>query len=427
MSTQPHIRPHVVTAPARKPSHRRTYIILAVVCVVLLAVGWAWSVYERTVQVEVVVPTYEDIETSVSSTGIVVPLHDFQARANFSGIVEQVYVHVGQKVHAGQMLVRMKDQYAVSRLDTARAALKTAEANLQDAEQNGTRDERIGYAEQLVQAQSEHDNAASALTSLKQLAQRGSVSDAEVAAGQQRLTLATAALKSLKQRMAQRYSPADIEGLKEKVRADKDSVAAEQVSWGNANVSTPISGTVYIVPVSQYDFVPVGAELMHVADLNHLEVRARFFEPDIGKLHAGEPVTVRWEGTPGKSWTGEVVAAPMAIDRSGPLTTGLAIIALTGRVDDLPVNSSVSVLVQSQKHVHVLAIPRQALHGAAAKAFVYCVEGDRIRKTPVTTGLFNAMNVEITSGLNEHDKLVLRAAGDAKLRDGRRVEVKQNQ
>lgn len=424
MSTQTQPRPTLVPPTERKTGRRRIYVILAL-CLLLIAGGWIYSLNARTVEVKAVSPVYADIETSISSTGVVVPVNDFQARANFSGIVEQIYVHVGQKVRAGQMLLRMKDQYAVSRLDTARAALKSAEVSLQNAEQNGSQDDRIGYREDLVKAQVERDAAASALQTLEELQKRGSVSDAEVLAGKQRLQLANATLQALQQRMSHRYSAADIQSLKDKVRADQDSIAAEQVSWANANVSTPIPGTVYIIPVSQYDFVPAGNELMHVANLSQLEVRAKFYEPDIGKLQVGQPVIVQWEGAPGKSWTGQVIARPMAVDRSGPLSTGLCIISLTSPVSDLPVDSSVSVLVQSQKHAHVLTIPREALHGSGPDAFVFRVVGNRIRKTHVTTGLFNAMSVEISSGLNEHDQVVLHAAGNESLADGRRVEVAQ--
>jgi HlyD family secretion protein len=425
MNAQAQLRPHVVAPEPQKPSHRRFYGI-ALLCVALGAGVWAWSIHERTIPIQTVEPVYQDIETSLASTGVVVPVHDFQARANFSGIVEKIYVHVGQNVRAGQMLVQMKDQYATSRLDAARAALQAARLNLANAEQNGTLDERIGFRGDLVRAQSERNSAASELATLKQLAQRGSVSQAEVQAAEQRLKLANAALMELRQRMTHRYSAAQIESLKDKVRADRDSVAAEKISWGNANVSTPIAGTVYIVPVRPYDFVPGGNELMHVADLRHMEVRASFWEPDVAKLHAGEQVTIHWDGDPGKSWSGQVMSAPIAVDRSGPLSVGHCIISLTSPIGNLPVNSSVSVNVQWQKHAHVLTVPRQALHGEGANTFVFRVIGDRLRKTPVTVGLLNAMRAEIAAGLNARNVLALRAVSGASLRNGQRVHVARN-
>src|ERR1700679_1544326 len=51
-----------------------------------------------------------------------------------------------------------------------------------------------------------------------------------------------------------------------------------------------MSGMVYSVLVSAYDFVPMGADLIRVADLKNVQIRANFDEPEIGKLKAGQDV-----------------------------------------------------------------------------------------------------------------------------------------
>ncbi len=418
-------RPTLVPAAEPRPSHRRLYIVLLFL-LAAAALALIDALVRQTVDVQVVSPLRQDIETTVSSSGFVVPTHDYPIRANFTGLVEKIYVHVGQKVRAGQMLVRMKDQYALGRLDSARAALQASQLNLQNALQNGTQDELIGYAADLARAQNERDNAAASLATLQQLERRGSVSEAEVANGVQRLKLADAALATLHQRMAHRYSAADIASLKAKVRADQDSVAAERVSWANANIASPAAGTVYLIPISPYDFVNGGSELMDVADLTQFEVRAQFFEADIGKLQVGAPVTISWDGAPGRSWTGRVVARPLAVDRNGPVSVGQCIIALTSPLNDLPINSSVTVLVQTEKHSHVLTLPRQAVYGSGSHQFVYRVDKDRLRRTAVETGLVNAMTIEITGGLTDRDLVALRAVDGSRLRDGRRVEIAKN-
>jgi len=430
MSATPHPRPTPTPRPTLVPiaqpvpSPRRFYLLLLVLAAAVTLV--IWLLERQKVDVEVVSPVRQDIETTVSSSGVVTPTHDYPIRANFTGLIEKIYVHLGERVQAGQMLVRMKDQYAIPRLDTARSALKASELSLQNAEQNGSQDDRIGYAAELERDQTERDDAAASLAMLQKLEQRGSVSQAEVLNGQRRLKLADAALANLHQRMTDRYSPADIASLEAKVRADQDTLSAERVSWANANISSPISGTVYFLPVSQYDFVPGGSELMHVADLKQFEVRADFYEADMGKLQVGEPVIIRWEGAPDKTWIGKVVARPMAVNRNGPVNVGQCIIALNGPLDGLPVNGTVTVLVQTQKHVNALTLPRQAVFDGESGHFVYLVDHGRLRKTPVNTGLFSAMSVEITSGLSDHDVVALRAVGGGQLRNGRRVAIAQN-
>jgi HlyD family secretion protein len=418
-------RPTLVPLAEPKPSHRRFYLVLLLVLAACLTAVAAFLERQK-VDVEVVSPVRQDIETTVSSSGVVAPTHDYPVRANFTGLIEKIDVHLGQKVRAGQMLVEMKDQYATPRLDTARAALQESELNLQNAEQNGTQDDRIAYAAELARDQTERNDAAASLQTLQQLQQRGSVSASEVANGQRRLKLDDDALATLHERMAHRYSAADLATLQAKVRTDKDSLAAERVSWANANISSPADGTVYFIPVAAYDFVPGGSELMHVADLTQFVVRADFYEADIGKLQLGEPVTILWEGAPDKSWSGKVVTRPMAVNRNGPVNVGQCVISLTGPLNDLPVNSTVTVLVQTRKHSNVLTLPRQAVFDSGSGRYVYRVDHGRLRKTPVETGLFSAMNVEITGGLGDHDVVALRAVNGSHLRDGRRIAIAQN-
>lgn len=426
MSAQPQPRLCLEPPRSRKPK-RHIYAFGAALLVVVLGVGgWIYSRQENTVEVRTVSPVYQDIEASVSSTGVVTPAHEFQARANFSGIVEGIYVHVGQKVHAGQMLLYLKDQYATSRLQSARAALDAAEASLRKAEKNGSPDDRIGDSSNLVRAQMDRDNAAASLATLKKLEERGSASETEVLNGTRQLKLADAALRDTEERIKERYSPAEIQSLKAKVHAEEDSVAAERISWANAHVSTPISGTVYLVPVSQYDFVPAGTVLMDVSGLNQMEVRANFFEDDVSKLRVGEPATVEWDGAPGKIWTGKVISRPMAVERTGSLPTGLCVIALTSPTEGLPINSSVVAHVQWEQRSRVLAIPRTVLRDEGPNQFVYRVVDGRLRKTPVKTGIFDAMQIEVTSGLNARDVVALNSTDGRELRDGLRVTTAHN-
>lgn len=422
MTAQTQPRPVLVHPPSPQRSGRWLYRGLAALLALVLA-GWIVSLRMRETEVQTVTPIRQEIDATVASSGVVVPVHDYPVRANFSGLIEKINARVGQKVRAGQILVQMKDQYAVPRLDTARAALEESEANLQNAEQSGTQDDRIGYAADLARAESDRDGAVMALASLKKLEQRGSVSEAEVLNGMRQLKMDQIALDALQQRMTHRYSAAEIASLRARVREKKDELAAEHVSWANANISSPMAGTIYILPVRQYDFVSSGTELMHVADLSQFEVRLNFYEPDLPRLETGQAATIQWDGEPNKTWSGTVVSRSMAVDRSGPLNVGHCLVMLTSPIGDLPIDSSVTVTVTTQKHPNALTIPHQALHESGPEKYVYVVSGGRLRKTPVTVGLVNDMTVEITNGLSGHEKVALRAANGAALENGRRVKI----
>jgi HlyD family secretion protein len=388
---------------------------------VLLIAALIYSRDSEKVEVRVISPTYQDIASTISTTGAVTPVNDFTARANFSGMVDKIYVHVGQQVHAGQMVILLKDQFADSRLVAARAALESSEVNEENVQMNGSQEDRIGLAADLVRAQNEQASAASAYSALQELAKRGSVSDAEVEAGRQRLETANSGLQALKDRTTKRYSAVDVQSWKDKVAADKASLAAEKVSYANAHIATPISGTVYVLPVSQYDFVNMGSELLHVADLTKTQVHAGFDELDIGKLQIGERVAITWDGKPGQTWDGLISQKPLALTHSGERNVGQCTIDIDNPKADLPIGTNVAVVVTDAKHSHALTVPRLALHTEGAAHFVYRVSGGKLARTPVDIGIFNPMLAEITKGLALQDVIAMNATDDHKLADDLRV------
>lgn len=391
-------------------------VVILLVCVVM------FFYRQRAMEVQLVSPVYEDIESTVSATGNVLPTDGFVARATFAGIVDKIYVHLGDKVRPGQKLLQMRDQFAESRVDHARAALLTAELNDENVRSNGSQEDQIAQASDLDRAQSGQAAAAGALATIQQLRRVGSTSDAEVAAATQRLDTANAVLQAAKQRSQGRFRPQDLKNAEVKVAAERANLAGERVSFSNANVTSPIEGTVYLLPVTRYAFVQMGANLVHVADLKKLSVRASFYEPDIRQLKAGEPVKIIWTaGAPGRTWSGRLESKPMAVTGEGVLRTGICTVDITSDTDGLPINTSVTVTATVQKHSHVMTLPRDAVHDEGTKHFVYRVDGGRLKKTPVEIGLVSAMRAEITKGLRSDDQIAVHAAEGERLRNNLRI------
>lgn len=381
---------------------------------------------QRVVKVEVVSPRFGEIESTVSATGTVIPTDDFPARATFAGIVDKIYVHIGEKVHAGQMLLQMRDQYAEARLANARAALMSAEVNDEHLLMNGSKEDRITAASDLERARSDQAVAAESLAAIQRLRRVGSASDSEVSAALQRLQGANAALSAAQLRSQSRYQPDDVKNAEAKIAADKASLEAERVSYANAYIASPVAGTVYLIPVNQYDFVQMGADLLHVANLNRISVRANIFEPDIKELRIGQPVRITWSGAPGRTWSGTIQSAPMAVTGDGPLRTGQCTIAVADNPGGLPVNTSVTVTASVEKHFHAITLPREAIHREGPDHYVYRVVDAHLEKTQVGIGLVTPSMVEITSGITSRDKVALWSDAGEKLRDKLRIKAAED-
>jgi HlyD family secretion protein len=395
---------------------------IIVVLAVLTVVG-VKSFSREQIEVRAAGVNHQNLISSISTNGKVEPVDEYQAHALSAGVVEKIYVDVGQKVKAGQLLVKMSDSDAQARLASATSTLRSAEVTAQDIQGNGTQDERIGMTGDLNRAQTQEKQATSDLVALRQLQAKGAASNAEVASAEQRLSTATSTLQSLQQRSTQRYSAAERTRSQAQVADARAALGAANSGLASANIRTPKSGTVYSIPVSEYDFVPAGEDMMDVADLNRIQIRAYFDEPEIGKLARGQAVKIVWDAKPNQIWHGHIERAPTTVITYGTRNVGECLITVDDARGDLLPNTNVTVTVTTSQRFNVLSIPREALHTEGASDFVYRVISGKLVRTPVQVGVVNLTRVEIISGLTEKDTVALSALNSRDLAPGLAVKV----
>jgi HlyD family secretion protein len=305
------------------------------------------------------------------------------------------------------MLITMKDPFAAARITGADAALTSAQVSQQDIHDGGTPAERINLAGDIEHAQLAQAQAQKALAALEQLQQKGAASAAEVAEAQQKLNDASTTLATLEKRSTGTFRAGDVRSAQARVADAKANLQSAKIQFDNANIASPMAGTVYAIQISPWDFVPMGADLLRVADLKNVQIRAYFDEPEIGKLQAGQPVSIRWEGRPGREWHGHIKQAPVAAVALGPRSVGECIITVDDSNEDLLPNTNVMATATIQKHPHVLTIPRPALYVEGGSRVVYRVIDGRLRRTVVDTGIINLDRAEIMGGLAEGDVVAL--------------------
>jgi HlyD family secretion protein len=395
-------------------------IFLAVIVLVFVVVR---SSTRETIEVKVAPVTRQTLVNSVPTNGKVEPIDEFQAYAPSAGVIAKVYVQVLQKVKVGDLLLKMDDSDAVAKLASATAVLRTAEATLHDLEQGGSQEEHITLNADQSRAQQQQQQATKDLAALQQLEQKGAASASEVAAADQRLQAANNALHNLQLRSTGRYSPADKARVEAQVADARAALVAAQNTYNSFNIRTPKAGTVYSIPVSTYDFVPAGENLVDVADLNKIQVHAYFDEPEIGKLAIGQAVKIAWDAKPNQVWHGHISIAPTTVITYGTRNVGECIITVDDARGDLLPNTNVIVTVTTAQRFNALSIPREALHTDGGD-FVYRVVNGRLVRTPVQVGsATNLTRAEITGGLTEKDTVVLSAVSNRELSNGLPVKV----
>jgi HlyD family secretion protein len=397
---------------------------IAVLVVIVLSIR---ALTHEVVAVKVAPVTYRMLSSKVSTNGKVEPVEPFQAHAPSPGVVEKIFVDEGQQVKAGQLLVRMDDADAQARVASAKATLAQVELQLSDLNSGGTSDERAMFTANLNSARLEQQSAAENLKAVQALQAKGSASLSEVAAAEQRLKTADVGLQNASARLANRYGSSDRASAQARVADARAALEAAQKGLSAVDIHTPIAGSVYYIPVSEFDFVPAGDDLVYVADLNRLLIRAYFDEPEIGKLADGQPVQIVWEAKPGHIWHGHILHIPNTIINYNTRNVGEAILSVDDAHGDLPPNSNVTVTVIEAEKPNVLSIPREALHTDGSRNFVYRIVGGKLVQTPVQLGaLVNNTNAEIAGGLSAGDMVVLGSATPGKeLSNGLAVKAVQ--
>lgn len=366
--------------------------------------------------------TYQDLVKSSSTNGKVEPMDDFQGHAQVAGQVQELYVSVGKKVKAGQLLLKMDDKYALASLAHANSTLQAASLGASDIEHGGSQDERNTFAANLSQAKLQRQQDASSLAALQQLQKQGAASAGEVAAAQHRVELDDGNIRSIEQHSTQRYGQADRARAEAQLADARAAVVAAQSGYASADIRTPISGTVYYLPVNQYDYVTAGEDMVYVADLTRMRITAYFDEPEIGNLAAGQPVKIIWDSKPGTTWHGHISQAPTTIITYGTRNVGECFITVDDADGVLKPNANVTITVSTAQHLHVLSVPRVALHFDVGRPYVFRIIRNKLVRTPVEISIVNYNWAEITGGLNKGDLVATTATTNRDLSNGLQVK-----
>jgi HlyD family secretion protein len=402
----------------------RWWVWAVVIVTICLGSYFLFRIGHSKVVVSVAEVERHDITSTVSTNGKVEPVEDFQAHAPFPGVVTHLYVHLNQQVSAGQELVRMDDADARRQLALAQANLISAEAGVKSMQAGGTQEELNTTNSDLSSAKLQLQNAAQSLSALEKLQAKGAASASEVASARQRLADDQLRVDQLQTRKTERYSGTDLHTQQAQVAQARAAVDAAQNALTNIDQRAPFAGTVYAVPVSQYDFVQAGESLLDVADLTKLQVRAYFDEPEIGKLAVGQPVKIVWDAKPGRLWHGHILEAPTTIISYGTRNVGECLISVDDAKGDLLPNTNVTVTVTTLNRSDVLSLPREALHTDGTSNYVFRVVNDRLVKTPIQVGTAVTLTrFEVTGGLKQGELVALGALNEAELTNGLAVKT----
>jgi len=203
------------------------------------------------VPVEVAVASHRAVAASYTGTAALEPRAESQVVAKTSGVALAVLVEEGERVTAGQPLVRLDP-------DRARLAVAQSEAQMRKLENNYQRAQKL-VGQQMVSA-----------SDVDQL----------------------------------RY---DLENMRAQYR-----LATLELSY--TTVVAPISGVIASRSIKTGNFVQINTPIFRIVDNSQLEATLNVPERELATLRAGQPVVLSADALPGKRFTGTVDRIAPVVD-----------------------------------------------------------------------------------------------------------------
>jgi HlyD family secretion protein len=146
--------------------------------------------------------------------------------------------------------------------------------------------------------------------------------------------------------------------------------------------------------------------------MGHLLVRGTVDEIDVGKLHEGMPVEIKIGALPDASIQGTVRRISLKAKKDENATTFPVEISLTqtgGATLRAGLSANAEIIVRRRDHV--LTVPERVVtfSGDTTTVEVPGPDGTRVKRR-ITTGLSDAVTVEVTSGLREGETVLEKPA-----------------
>ncbi len=190
---------------------------------------------------------------------------------------------------------------------------------------------------------------------------------------------------------------------------------------GYAKLTAPFAGTVTARTVDAGTFIPAATTqstaLLTLMDTATLRARAGVPEMESGFIKNDLPVRILPDAMPGKIFEAKVSRSSGALDET--TRTLLVEADLLNPGDALKPGQFAAIKIAVEKHTGVLVVPVEALVMEKTNAFLFRVADGKAKKFPVTAGFNDGAQVEITTGLQTGEKVIL--VGKLTLTDGQPV------
>jgi len=197
------------------------------------------------------------------------------------------------------------------------------------------------------------------------------------------------------------------------------AVATLQEQADLYRIKSPISGTIDQMDLKLGQVAMPGVTGIRIVNANNLKVKADVPETYAGSVKQGNNVKILFPDANDSLVTNITFAARVIdpVSRSFPIE-----IKLPGSRNLRPNMTAVLKIANYSKN-NVITIPIKAVQNSEAGNYVYVIENGLAKRKVIQQGNTSSGKVEVTSGLNDGDQVIVEGAGDVE--EGDKVKVSQ--
>lgn len=351
------------------------------------------------IRVGVVAATAVERAEPIEAGGVVTASQTATVSSRIAAPVTEVMVRAGDRVRAGDVLVRLDARDMVARVQQAGATTHAAEESLaaaRSAHVAAAAEQKLAAAWHARISQLRERNAATA--------QEFDEADARLAAASARTAAAQAGIAQASAQLAAVRANADVIGINESYTA----------------IRAPFDGEVTERFIDPGNLASPGQPLLQLDALGRRRVEARVDEARVAYIHSGASVAVVLDGTdadgPGTvALTGTVIEVARAVAADQRAFT--VKVALPANIT--PRTGTFARVQFDGARRRALVVPADAVRTQGQLRSVFVVDSGVARIRLVQTGDSTSDGIEIVAGLDAGEMVVVGPPAD--LTDGRRV------
>lgn len=367
----------------------------------------------RGERVEVSQAELGDLRQSVVASGRVRTPQRLEITSQITSRVIAVDVKEGEKITAGQTLLRLDNRELRAARDQAAAALEQSDAKLRQLGELA----RPVANQNLNQSRANLAQAQKQFERISELVQKGFYSGAQLDDARRTLTVTESQARAAELQLASNQPGGSEAALaKSAVASARAALAVAESRLAYATLLAPVTGTVLSRNVEVGDTAQPGKALLVIAPQADTELTAQIDEKNIALLRVGQHAVASADAYPSERFPAEINYIAPAVDAQ----RGSVEIRL--RVTEPPAylkhEMTVSIDIAAAQGSGVILVPADTVRDAGLAPWVMLVRDGKTARQPVSLGLRGSGKVEIRSGVVAGEAIL---PASATIAEGKRV------